>query len=192
MMHLRQRAVTGVLSVATLFAVAPASSGQPGSETFTATAAVKTAGGVSATAPVTIVVDRKMPQSEAGALLAAFQSGGAAALRKALAGVAPTGSIRVGGGAPTPSRLTVERVTDKGRLLTIVTDKPILFLGGGIPGAKAKQDYDFAVVDIEVDAAGSGSGTLAPAAKVAVKQGAFVVDDYASEVVRLTGVTLKK
>ena len=37
-------------------------------ETFTATATVKTAGGATATTPVTIVVDRKMAQSEADRL----------------------------------------------------------------------------------------------------------------------------
>jgi hypothetical protein len=69
-----------------------------------------------------------------------------------------------------------------------VTDQPILFLGAGVPGAKPKDGYDFAVIDIEVDGAGSGSGTLSPAAKITVKQGAFTVDDYASELVRLTDV----
>jgi hypothetical protein len=190
-MNLRQTVVVAVLLGMAVLQPALPANGQA-SETFTATATVKTAGGASATAPVTIVVDRKMPQSEADALLAAFKTGGAAALRKALAGVKPTGSVRVGSGEPTPSRLTVERATDKGRLLTIVTDKPILFLGAGLPGAKPKQDYDFAIVDLEIDAKGSGSGMLAPAAKVTVKQGAFVVDDYASEAVRLTGVTKVK
>ena len=108
------------------------------SETYTATASVKTAGGAAATAPVTIVVDRKMPQSEADKFLAAFKSGGTAALRKALAGVAPTGSVRVGGGSPTPTRLTIERPTDKGRLLTIVTDTPILHLGAGVSRREAQ------------------------------------------------------
>lgn len=157
-------------------------------ETFSATAAVKAAGGASGTAPVTIVIDRKMPQNEADKYLAAFKSGGAAALRKALAGVPPTGSIKLGDGAATPTRLTLERATDKGRLISIVADQPILFLGAGVPGAKPKEGYDFAVVDIEVDATGSGSGTLAGAAKVTVKQGVFVVDDYSSELVRLTAV----
>ena len=44
------------------------------------------------------------------------------------------------------------------------------------------------MVDLEIDATGAGSGTLAPAAKVTVKQGAFTVEDYASELVKLTGV----
>ena len=65
-------------------------------EVFTATAAVKTAGGASASAPVTITIDRKMSPREAETLTAAFKSGGAAALRKALVGVAPTGSVKMG------------------------------------------------------------------------------------------------
>jgi hypothetical protein len=44
------------------------------------------------------------------------------------------------------------------------------------------------VIDLEIDASGDGSGTLAPAAKVTVSGSAFVVEDYASELVRLAGV----
>ena len=44
-------------------------------ETFTATASIKTAGGAAASAPVTIVVDRKMPQAEADKFLAAVPAG---------------------------------------------------------------------------------------------------------------------
>ena len=140
---------------------------------------------------MTITVDRKMSQGEADKLTAAFTTGGVPGLRKALVGVPPTGSIRLGAGTATPTRLTLERPTDKGRLLTIVTDQPIAFLGAGLPGAKAKEGYDFAIIDIEVDAKGSGSGTVSPAAKVTVKQGVFVVEDYASELVKLTGVSGK-
>ena len=64
----------------------------------------------------------------------------------------------------------------------------VLALGAGLPDAKPKPDHDFAVVDIEVDDKGSGSGTFAPAAKITLNQGAFVVTDYSSELVRLTGV----
>jgi hypothetical protein len=59
------------------------------------------AGGAEATAPVTITIDRKMPEAEADKLVAAFKSGGAAGLRKALVGVAPTGSVQLAGGANT-------------------------------------------------------------------------------------------
>ena len=67
-----------------------------------------------------------------------------------------------------------------------------MFLGAGLPGAKPKEGYDFAVIDIEVDAKGDGSGTLAPAAKIRMNQGAFVVEDYGAEVVRLTAVKKTK
>jgi hypothetical protein len=187
-MIFRRTTICGVLSLAAFTTAVSLVSAQTGSETFSATAAVKTSGAASASAPVTITVDRKMSESEASRFVEAFKTGGAAALRKALTGVAPTGSVKLGDGKPAATRLTIERTTDKGRLLTIVTDAPILFLGAAVPGAKPKEGYDFGIIDIEVDAKGRGSGTLAPAAKVTVKEGVFVVEDYASELVRLSGV----
>jgi hypothetical protein len=161
-------------------------------ETFLATAVVQTAVGGKATTPLSVTVDRKMSEREADALAEAFRRSGASGLRKALEGVAPTGVLKLGNGPSTPTRITIERPTDKGRLLTIVTDTPVLFLGAGVPGAKTKAGYDFAVLDLEVDADGRGAGTLAPAARLSVKEGAFVVEDYGSELVRLTAVTRAK
>jgi hypothetical protein len=190
-MSFLQKTITGVLSWTVVAAAASIAHAQAGAETFTATATVKTAGSATASAPVTITVDRKMSQSEADSLIAAFKAGGVPGLRKALVGVPPTGSVRLGAGAPTTTRLTLERPTDKGRLLTIVTDQPMAFLGAGLSGAKAKEGYDFAVIDIEVDAQGKGSGTLTPAAKITLKQGVFVVEDYSSELLQLTTVSKK-
>jgi hypothetical protein len=182
---------TGILLGMALSATIAAGGAEAG-ETFTGTAAVKGPGGAAASAPITITIDRTLTQAETDKLVAAFKSGGAEALRKALTGVPPTGSVKLGGGAPAPARLTIERATDKGRLITIVTDKPLLFLGGSLPEAKAKAGYDFAVLDLELEASGSGSGSLAPAARITLKDGAFVVEDYASEPVRLSSVTRAK
>jgi hypothetical protein len=165
---------------------------QAATETFSATATLKTATGGSATAPVTITIDRKMSTKEAESLAAAFKAGGAAALRKALVGVPPTGTVKLGAGSAAPTRFTIERVVGAGRLLTILTDQPLMFIGAGAPGAKPKEGYDFAVIDIELDAKGNGSGNLAPAARIRMNQGAFVVDDYGAEAVRLTAVTKTK
>jgi hypothetical protein len=187
-MILRQTTISGGLAIAVFLACVTLVRAQAGAESFTATATVKTAGRAGATAPVTITIDRTMPEAEADKLVAAFKSGGAAGLRKALAGVPPTGSLQLADGAPIPTRFTIERPTDEGRLIIIVTDKPLLFLGAGVPGAKPKDGYDFAVIDLELDRTGAGSGTLAPAAKITVKGSAFVVEDYASELVRLAGV----
>jgi hypothetical protein len=162
------------------------------SEAFTATVAVKAASGAAATAPVTVNVDRKMSQGEADKLAAAFKAGGAAGLRKALAGVPPTGTVRIGTQPAVPTRITIERTTPEGRLLTLVTDQPVLFVGAGLPGAKSQAGYDFAVIDLQVDAKGGGSGNLAPAAKIRMNGSAYVVEDYGVEAVRLTGVKKTK
>lgn len=183
-----RRTLEAVLLAGVSMAPPPFVDGQTGAETFTATATATTVGGATATIPVTIVIDRKMSTDEAASLMSAYKTGGADALRKALVGVAPTGSVQLGKAAPTPTRILLERTTDKGRLLTMVTDEPILFLGAGVPGARSTAGYDFAVLDVEVDANGSGSGTLAPAAKVMVKGDAFIVSDYATELVRLIDV----
>ena len=183
----------GTIVISGVVLMAPAAlRGQGTAEVFTATAAVKAASGASASAPVTITVERKMPPGEAEKLANAFKAGGAAALRKALVGVPPTGTVRIGTGSATPTRLTIERATGDGRLLTIITDQPLLFLGAGVPGAKPQAGYDFAVIDITVDAKGNGSGTIAPAAKIRMNQAAFVVEDYAAEAVQLTGVKKTK
>jgi hypothetical protein len=187
-MTTRQTMLCTLFSFAALVSIAAATSMQTGAETFSATAAVKTASGAGASAPVTITVTRKMSQQEADKYTSAFASGGVAALRKALAGVAPTGSIQVGSGKPSPTSLTLERPSDKGRLITIVSTQPLMFLGAGLPEAKPKQGFDFGIVDLVVADNGSGSGTMSPAAKVTVKQGVFVIDEYSGELVRLTNV----
>ena len=167
---------------------------QTGAETFSAAATLKTvAAGATATAPVRIVLTRMMPQTEAEKYAAAFRSGGAAALRKALTGVKPAGTVTLGATKPVPIRIAFERRTDKGRLITLVSDTPLLFVGASLPGAKAKEGYEFGVIDLEVDDKGNGTGTVSPAAKIGLNpQGAFVVTDYSLELVRLTNVARAK
>jgi len=172
-------------------AIAGRPQAQGAAETFSATATVKTAKATS-TASVTISVTRLMTQAEADKFMAAYKSGGPAAVRKALEGVAPVGSVKVGSDEATPVRLSIERRTGGGRLITLVTDTPIRYVGGNAPGAKPKEGYDFGVVDLQVDDTGNGTGQIAPAAKITVNQGAFVVSDYSSEVIRLAGVTRVK
>ena len=188
----RSRMIGAVVIAATVLTMTAAPSAQGAGEAFTATAAVKAASGATASAPVTLTLDRAMPQAEADTLTAAFKTGGAAGLRKALTGVPPTGRVQIGSGPATPTRLTIERTTSDGRLLMIVTDRPLAFLGAGMPGAKAKEGYDFAVIEMVIDAKGNGTGTIAPAAKLKMNGGALVVEDYATEVVQLTAVKKTK
>ena len=129
-----------------------------------------------------------MTQKEVDKYLEAFKSGGAAALHKALTGVAPTGSIQIGSGKPTPTVLTLERPSDRARLLTIVSNQPVMFVGGDQANARPKEGFDFAIVDLEIDKTGGGTGTLMPAAKVTVRQGVFVLDEYSGQSLQLTNL----
>lgn len=183
-MKTHQNLLCHVFSSALVLAVATAASAQT-AETFRGTASVKPASGAPASAPITIEVTRTMTQAEADKFTAAFTKGGVAALRKALTGVAPTGSIQIGTGAPTPTRLTLERASDRGRLLTIVTDRALMFLPVKGTEAKPKEGFDFGIVDLVIDAKGGGTGTMSPAAKVTVKQGVFVVEEFSGELVQL-------
>jgi hypothetical protein len=177
-----------VMVGAAMIAAAP----QARTETWTATASVKTAAGATATVPVQIVVNRALTAQETEAVMGALKSGGEPALRKALAKLPASGSVRIGQNAAVSSRLVLERPTDKGRLITIVTETPLLFLGASLPGAKPKEGYDFAVLDMEVDANGAGTGTLAPAAKIRLSGQSVTVADYGAEAVRLVDVKRAK
>jgi hypothetical protein len=192
-MTLRRIALTSALATALVVSSGSAAGAQAGAETYTATGSVKGGGGASASAPMTIVIERRMPPKEVERFTSAFKTGGIAALRKALAGVPPVGSVKIGARAAVPLRLSMERQSDKGRLVTLVSDSPILLLGGGLPDAKPKEGYDLGIVDLEIHDGGTTTGVLTPAAKVTVNpQGVFVVSDYSSELILLSNVKKAK
>ena len=160
-------------------------------ETYTATATLKTAGGATMTAPVTITISRWTTDAERTAALAALKKG-EAALKTALAAMPSTGTIQVGGRS-TPLHYARTLDTGGGKLVTVVATQPIAFLGAGMPEQKPKAGYEFAFATFEVDAKGKGAaGDLAPAAKLKLGPGdAVVIDDYGVEAVRLTAISSK-
>ena len=160
-------------------------------QTYTATATVKTAGGATVTAPVTVTITRWTTDAERTKAIAALKQG-EAALKTALAAMPETGTIQVGG-RTTPLHFARSMDTGGGKLVTLVATQPIAYLGAGVPEQKPKTGYDFAFATFEVGAGGKGTvGDLAPAAKLKVGTGdAVVVDDYGAEAVRLTNITSK-
>ena len=91
---------------------------------------------------------------------------------------------------PTQAR---ERPSGKfSREITVVTDQPIFFVGGGRVDAKPREGYEVAVIQFEMDSAGMGRGTMTAAAKV--KPGGETgvqIDDYAEKPIRLVTVVRK-
>ena len=181
-------AVTGLLLASAPFASAIQAQG----ETFVATASVKTQTGSLATAPVTVVITRPTSEAERSTVGAALKKGGTAAVVAALKAMPDAGYIEVGG-RRTTLKYAFVRPMAGGRLVTVVAPTPIVHLGAGLPDAPSKAGFDLALGLLEVKAEGEGSGELVPAGTVKINvNGAIETQDYASEIVRLSKVMVKK
>jgi hypothetical protein len=177
-----------------VLAAAPAARAQGKAEVYNATAALKTAAGASMTAPVVVSITRWTTDAEREKAVAALKSGGTTGVQKHLAAATDVGTLQVGT-VKTPIRFARSLPVGDGKVVTLVTSQPVFYVGAGMPAStpKDKVGYDVAVVIFQVDGAGKGdAGDFAPAAKVKLdERGAFVVEDYAAEAVRLTGIARK-
>jgi hypothetical protein len=156
-------------------------------ELFRATAKVSTAtaGG---DANLSIEVDRYTADGDLQTMEKALQSGGSAAFVEALRKAPVAGRLKVQDRTFT-IRWARERPVTNGRVISLVVDSPVYFVGGGVPGAKSRAGYDVAVVLLEMDSSGVGRGTIAPAARVKPGgQAGVEVEDYATEPVKLVSV----
>jgi hypothetical protein len=162
-------------------------------ETFKATASVKSPH-AAASAPVTISIDRFVSDADRDRIVNVFKANDARAARDTLTAMDDIGFIEAAG-QRAAIKYAYARPTAGGRVITAVTAKPLLFIGGSGADAKPKpkEGFDFALAVIVLDAADTGEGELAPAAGVKVDpSGAFVVDEYSREVVHLTGIAKVK
>jgi hypothetical protein len=176
------------LSVAPAAAQTPASSAAP--ETFSATVQIKTASGP-ITAAIQIQVQRYTPEFDRKTMESALEHGGYANFVTALRKAPEVGSVAVGESQFT-IRYAREQKTDKGRTLVFVTDKAVFFVGGGRADAKPRAGYESALIQLLVDDAGVGTGSMAAAARV--KPGGETgvrIDNYAEEPLTLLKVTRK-
>jgi hypothetical protein len=181
----------GLLVPAAACALIATALAQSGPEAFVANASLKTAGGASVTAPVTITVARWTSDAERSRLRDALESGGHPALLRQLAAMKTAGTITLGA-QRYDAKYAYAQTSSEGRLITIVTASPIFFVGAGLPSAKPKAQHDFGVATIEVNDKGVGKGTVTPAANVRVSgSGAIVVEDYSVELVTLQDVKKK-
>jgi hypothetical protein len=181
---MRRAAAWAMPALAVAILCAAVAVAQTGPETFKATASVKK-GAASASAPVTVMVSRYASDSEIENVRKVARDGGSASLHKALAAAPDVGFIQLGE-RRTPIKFAAHRPTSAGRLITVLTAEPMLFLGAGIPDAKPMAGYDVAIAILDLSA-GGGKGELAPAAKVGIDQGgAIVIEDYGATLMWLT------
>lgn len=160
-------------------------------QTFTATAAVQSPNG-NASMPVTITIDRFVSDADRERILGLIKANDREGTKKALAALDDIGSIELAQ-RKTPIKFAYERPSGGGRLITIVTAQPIMFVGGAAPDAGPREGFDLALALLVLDGQDTGHGELAPAAKVKVDDsGAVVTDDYGKEMIRLTGIAKAK
>jgi hypothetical protein len=178
------------LVAAVALAAACAVAAQTIPEKFTARASVKK-GEASASAPFALTITRYATPAERETLLAAVRSGGSTAARAVLARFDDAGVVQLGT-RRTTIKFAGERPTSSGRLVTIITAEPIIYLGAGIPEAKPPTGYDVAIALLDLHE-GGGLGELAPAAKLGVDDGgALHIEDYGASVVWLNGLAKAK
>ena len=156
-------------------------------ETFTATATVRQ-GTTSASADVSVRIDRYATPDDRAALLKTVRAG-SAAVQKALSAHPDAGYIQVGD-RRTPLKYAWKHTGTGGQLITVATAEPILHLGATRPNAAPKSGFDVAIALLDVN---SGTGELAPAAKVGLDDsGAVRVEDYGATVVWLSKIVRAK
>ena len=161
-------------------------------EVFTATAQAKNAtGAVSGTLEAR--VSRYTPDFDRGAVETALRNGGYPGFLTALRKAPEVGQLIVAGGQPFAIRYAREKVEAGARTIVLVTDRPVYFIGGGRgEPTKPREGFEVAVVQIQLDASGKGSGMMAGAARVRPDgDGGVLLDDYAEQPIALTGVTRK-
>jgi hypothetical protein len=159
-------------------------------ETFTANAHVKGPVGA-AVAVIQIHIQQYSPDHERTAVESALKFGGYPAFLTALRKAQEVGYV-THGDQKYAIRFARELKTATGRTIAVVTDRPIFFVGGGAIDAKPRAGYEVAVIQMTMDAAGLGRGTMAAAARV--KPGGETgvqIDDYAVDPVKLEAIMRK-
>lgn len=160
-------------------------------EHFTASASMKSAK-ASHSAPVSFQVDRFVSDADREKFMAVVKRHKTNEIHNALAAMPDVGVIETAN-TKTPIKYAYATPTGGGRLITLVTAKAILHIGGDLPDAKPKKGYDLALAFLILDANDKGDGELALATKVNVDaKGAIVTEDYGPATVHLTDVSKAK
>jgi hypothetical protein len=157
-------------------------------ETFVAKAESRAGATAVYSASLTIHVDRYTRDADRKVMEEALRTGGYPGFLAALRKAPEVGYVETGDKKFTV-RWAKEVPEGEGRAISIVTDAPIYFVGGGRPDAKSRAGYELAVLELKMDSAGTGEGTMAAAARV--KPGGetgVLIDRYADQPIKLLSI----
>jgi hypothetical protein len=159
----------------------------PTAETFHVNATAVTAQGKgSVSVPITIAITQYTREHARVTVTDALKHEGYPGFLRAVREAPIAGTLTMAGREYT-IRWAHQVPSANGRTVTIVTDKPVFFIGLGQPDAKSTKGYEVAVARLDVRAGGDGDGIMAAAARVKPDgEGGVRIDDYADEPVKLT------
>jgi hypothetical protein len=170
----------------------PAGALPAGPETFAVTATISAQGAATGavTVPITIQIDRYTPEFARTAMMDGLRyRGGYPGFLRALREAPAAGFLEVGGNKFV-IRWAHQELVDEDRRISIVTEKPVHFIGSGRADAKPTAGYEVAVAQLTMHKTGRGEGTMAAAARVKPRGTTEVqIDDYAQAPVKLTATT---
>ena len=158
-------------------------------ETFTASAQVL-GNNAGSSAQVTIQINQYTSDKDRMTIQEALRIGGYQGFLPALRSAPEVGFVEMNG-RKVIARWARQQPTEKGRTISIVTESPMAFVGGGSVDAKPRAGYEVAVIQLDVDQIGLGTGSFAAAARVRPGGATGVqIDDYAETPAKL--VTVRK
>jgi hypothetical protein len=161
-------------------------------ETFSGSAEVKTEA-ASATAKFEVQINRYTPDFDRTAVETGLKQGGYRGFLAALRRAPVVGYVVLGRQDKVPIRWARQQTTAKGRSIVAITEKPVFYLGAGRAEPVPRENFQVALIEIQIDDKGTGAGTMAAAARVKLgaDAGTIVIDDYAEEPIKLTAITRK-
>jgi hypothetical protein len=158
-------------------------------ETFTASAQVL-GNNAGSSAQVTIQINQYTSDKDRETIQEALRIGGYQGFLPALRSAPEVGYVEMNG-RKVIARWARQQPTEKGRTISVVTESPMAFVGGGSVDAKPRAGFDVAVIQLDVDQIGLVTGSFAAAARVRPGGPTGVqIDDYAETPAKL--VTVRK
>jgi len=159
-----------------------------GPETFSANAQVL-GQDASASAMVTIRIEHYIAESDRKNMLEALRIGGYPGFLPVFRKAPEIGSVEMNGRKVVVRWAHQQATPNEGRTISVVTDGPLFFVGGGSVDSKPRAGFELAILLLDVDSTGVGTGTMAAAARVRPGGPTGVqIDDYSEKPVKLVTV----
>jgi hypothetical protein len=188
------RALSGVVFTLGVAGSVPVAAQQPSKagapETFSASARAENADGAALSAPIGIHVNRYTPDFDRKRVEEGLRVNGYPGFITALRSAPDVGYVEV-----TRRRFTIryarEVVSEKGRTIVVVTDKPVAFLGGGMTDSKPRAGYEVGAIELTIPGRGEATGRMVAAARIkAGGETGVLIDNYAADApIVLTKIT---